>query len=972
MTPLPSGFVAFLFTDLEGSTRFWEQRPDVMPAVYARHDAILREAVAAVDGVVYKVIGDAFQIAFPDAPAALHAAVNAQRALLWEPWPLTPAPRVRMALHICEVAPDAGGDYRSPGLNRLGRLLTAADGGQILASEPFARALGTTSAPGVHLVDRGEHRFRDLSPQRVFQVHAPGLPEAPAQLRGLAAHRDNLPLPPTTFIGRAAEIHAIQAHLGDPAVRVLTLIGPGGIGKTRLSLAAAAAVAADYADGVWFVPLADVTDPALVAPAIARVFGVREGIDQTLLEALTDHLAAREMVLVLDNLEQLPGAGATIAALVAAAPRLTVLATSRSPLAIAGEHLFPVPALRVPRLDRGLNNADIAALAEHDAIRLFADRARLVRPAFAVDATNIAAIAAICARLDGLPLAIELAAARTKLLTPAQLLPRLDARLPMLTGGGRDLPARQQTLRAAIDWSYDLLEPPERILLARLGVFRGGAALDDIAAVCLAEDNRDRFDQLELLARQSLLEVDEAAPMPRVRLLETIREYALERLAASDEGGTTASRHAAHFLALAERAQEPLAGPEQADWLDLLSLEHDNLRAALDWFARANEANHSVQLAGALWQFWWIRGHLTEGRERLRRAIESVDRRHVASAVLARALDGAGALAEAQGDIASAVASHEEALALWREAGDRRGQARTRENLGLIALHDRGDATSAQEHFAAALALYRDDGDRQGIASALRNLGDAALSEERFSEAVDLFAEALPVARQLANTRGIAAILTSLGALAFFQDDPRQAIRYYEESLPLWRQLADVSGTALVLGNLGEALDHAGESARACSLYEESLALARELGDRQGIAFAQSHLARLARHDGKARLALDLYAESLAHCRDLGDDARLAECMEGIAGTLSDLGQIEDAARLFGAARAHRAMTDSPLLAVHAAAHMRDLDAVRDALGDARFAALVENGAGMTAEAALLLGARPHPNRSPDRRERGS
>ena len=264
MTPLPSGFVAFLFTDLEGSTRFWEQRPDVMPAVYARHDAILREAVAAVDGVVYKVIGDAFQIAFPDAPAALHAAVNAQRALLWEPWPLTPAPRVRMALHICEVAPDAGGDYRSPGLNRLGRLLTAADGGQILASEPFARALGTTSAPGVHLVDRGEHRFRDLSPQRVFQVHAPGLPEAPAQLRGLAAHRDNLPLPPTTFIGRAAEIHAIQAHLGDPAVRVLTLIGPGGIGKTRLSLAAAAAVAADYADGVWFVPLADVTDPALV------------------------------------------------------------------------------------------------------------------------------------------------------------------------------------------------------------------------------------------------------------------------------------------------------------------------------------------------------------------------------------------------------------------------------------------------------------------------------------------------------------------------------------------------------------------------------------------------------------------------------------------------------------------------------------------------------------------------------------
>jgi predicted ATPase/class 3 adenylate cyclase len=558
MSARPSGQVAFLFTDLEGSTRYWEQRPADMPAVYARHDAILRAAATAHGGSVYKVVGDAFQIAFPSAAGAVRAAVESQLALLAEPWPISPAPRVRMALHVCEVVPDADGDYRTPGLNRLGRLLSAADGGQILCTEALAGALAGHPPSPVRLDDLGEHRFRDLSPQRVFQVHAPGLPAEPARLRGMAEHRHNLPPRTTVFVGREEETRQLQRLLTDPAVRLLTLLGPGGIGKTRLAIETAATLIDAFGDGVWFAPLAELRDPDLIAPAIAGALGVRTSVDQSPLEAVVAHLAEREALLVLDNLEQLPGAAVPLAALRAGCPRLTLLATSRTPLGLSGERVFPLPPLAVA--SAVANDDDLAA---SDAIRLFADRARLVRPAFTLDAETIAAVAAICARLDGLPLAIELAAARTRLLTPAQMLPRLASRLAFLTGGPGDAPARQQTLRAAIDWSYDLLDSPAQTLLVRLGVFRGGATLEGVEAVCADPEAGELFAVVEELVRQSLVAVDESSPTPRVRLLETIGDYARERLAQRGEDAALATRHAAYFLDLAERAQGPLVGAEE-------------------------------------------------------------------------------------------------------------------------------------------------------------------------------------------------------------------------------------------------------------------------------------------------------------------------------------------------------------------------------------------------------------------------
>jgi predicted ATPase/class 3 adenylate cyclase len=959
MADPPSGRVAFLFTDLEGSTAYWERRPESMPAVYERHDAILRAAITEHGGIVYKVIGDAFQAAFPRSEGGLRAAVSAQQHLLSEPWPITPAPRVRMALHVCEVIPQPDGDYRTPGLNRLGRLLSAADGGQILASDAIAGDLAAQLPPAVRLDDLGEHRFRDLSAQRVFQVLAPGMLSERARLRGLAPHRDNLPQELTTFVGRAAERAQIQDMLGDPTVRILTLHGPGGIGKTRLSLAAATAMVDRFPDGAWFVPLAALTDPELVPEVMAQVFGVRASIDQTTLEAVAEHLAEREALLVLDNLEQVLGAGAAVATLTSTCPRLTILITSRTPLGIRGEQIYPVPPLSVPWQEGSASKPDFQQLAANDAIQLFVDRASLVRPSFALSEENIDAVARICHRLDGLPLAIELAAARTRLLPPDQLLSRLDQRLPLLTGGPRDAPVRQQTLRAAIDWSYDLLDPPEQALFTWLAVFRGGATLEAIEAICVEPDAPaigfvDLLERVESLARQSLLVLDEGSVLPRIQLLDTIREYALERLEQNGMRGTFAARHAVHFLDLAEQAHIGLAGAEQADWLDALAGEHDNLRAALDCFVERGAGLEAVRLAGALWQFWWIRGHLTEGRERLRTVLSLADRAATPPELLARAIDGAGALAEAQGDIAHAVHSHEEALALWQRAGDAIGQARSLENLGLIELHDRGNAASAREHFAGALALYEGQHDQPGVVSTLRNLGDAALSEERFPEAAGLYERALGIARTLGHPRDIAAIVMSLGALAFFQADAARAARLYEESLVHWRELGDLPGTALALGNLGEAYDHLGDVTRAEPLYTECLEMSRQVGDRQGMAFAMSHLARLLRQRGENAQAVSLFIQSARISQDIGDDARRAESLEGLARVVVELGAAPDAARLLGLADAVRQHSASPRLAVHQPRYERDLAMIEAAVGADRLMALISEGAAVAQDDLLL------------------
>jgi predicted ATPase/class 3 adenylate cyclase len=558
-TPLPSGTVTFLFTDIEGSTQLWEQHPQAMPAAIERHNAILRAAIARHGGVVFKLVGDAVYAAFASAPQAVAAALAAQRALHAEAWGPTGVLRVRMALHS-GGAEARDGDYLGLPLNRVARLLAAGHGGQILLSLTTEQLVREQLPSDVALRDLGTQRLKDLSlPEQIFQLIAPDLPATFPALTTLDARHTNLPAQPTALIGREQDVAAISTLLRRAAVRLVTLTGPGGIGKTRLSLQVAAELVEQFADGVYFVDLAPIRDPQLVSTAIAETLGVREAGNQPLLVTLKEYLRDKRMLLLLDNFEHLLDAAALVADLLAIAAQLKVLATSREMLHLRGEQEVGVDPLAVP------DPAHLPALdqlSQYAAVALFIQRVQASQPSFQVSNANAPALAEICVRLDGLPLAIELAAARVKLFPPEALLARLSSRLALLTGGPRDLPARQQTLRHTIAWSYDLLNEAEQALFRRLGVFVGGCTIEAAEAVCNVNGDLplDVVDGLAALVDKSLVKQVEAMDgEPRFTMLETIREYALEQLAANGELEALRQRHAAFFVTLAET--EKLARP---------------------------------------------------------------------------------------------------------------------------------------------------------------------------------------------------------------------------------------------------------------------------------------------------------------------------------------------------------------------------------------------------------------------------
>src|SRR5215212_250291 len=598
----PTGTVTFLFTDVEGSTKLWERHTEEMRTALARHDEILRRAIEVHGGHVFKTVGDAFCATFSTAFDALESALAAQRALLSEPWQTEiGALRVRMALHT-GTAEERGGDYFGPAVNRVARLLSAGHGGQVLLSSSTQELVRDHLPTGTWLRDLGERRLKDLSrAERIFQLTAPGLQSQFPPLRTLESYPNNLPAQPTPLIGREREVEEIRERLRSTEVRLLTLTGPGGTGKTRVGVQAAAELLEDFEDGVFFVALAAIANPALVAPTIARTLGLTESGAQPPEELLKGFLRDRQTLLVLDNFEQVLESAPLLDELLSSAPGLTILATSRAPLKLYGEHEFPVPPLSLP--DPG-SLPPVEHLIQYEAVKLFVDRAKAVRPDFSVTEENASAMAEICARLDGLPLAIELAAARIKLLPPQALLSRLGNRLKLLTGGARNLPERQRTLRSAIEWSYELLDEGEKLLFGRLGVFSGGAALEAIEAVCDAQgDIRvDVFDGVSSLLDESLLRQEEGLDgEPRFTMLETIHEYASEKLEEDGEAEELRRLHAEYFLALAEEAEPGLKGPEQELWFARLEPEHNNMRAALSWAIERGEGELGLRLAGALW-----------------------------------------------------------------------------------------------------------------------------------------------------------------------------------------------------------------------------------------------------------------------------------------------------------------------------------------------------------------------------------
>ncbi len=833
--PLPAGTVTFLMTDVEGSVRLWEESSALMRRALARHDALAGAITARHGGrqIKSRGEGDSLFLVFPAVGDALRAACALQQAYGAEPWPTAAPLRVRMALHAGE-AEQRDGDYYGGVVNRCARLRSAAHGGQVLLTAMARDRVGDDLPPEAALRDLGPHRLRDLGrPQQVYQLLHPALPAAFPPLRSLddPALPNNLPLQLTSFVGRDKELAEVKALLG--RTRLLTVIGGGGGGKTRLCLQVAADLLDDSGEGAWLVELAALHDPALVPQAVADALGVREEPGRPILQTLTDALGAKRRLILLDNCEHLlPACAALAGALGRHCPHVRLLASSREALGVAGEQTYRIPPLSLP----SPKEAQAEDVSGSEAVRLFVERAHLVQPAFAITDGNAVAVAEVCRRLDGIPLAIELAAARVRVLAVEQIRVRVDDRFRLLTGGSRTALPRQQTLRALIDWSYDLLDAREKALLRRLSVFTGGWTLAAAEAVGAGADimDWDVLDLLTSLVDKSLAVYDEdEAGESRYRLLETVRHYAADKLGEVGEDAAARGRHRDWFLGLAEEAAPNLRGPQQVQWLDRLEADYGNLRAALDWcLARgaggAGNAETGLRLASLLSAFWLMRGHLAEGRAVLDACL-SLPGASEPTLARANALHSDGILATAQVDPPRAQALHEESLALFRRVGDQEDVAGALENLGIVS-RLRGDLAGSRALLEESLAMRRRLEDPASLAMCLVSLGALLGFQGDFAGARALLEESLATHRRLEDPRSISLSLLSLGSLAARQGDLGRARALLRECLPIQSQLKDTWTVTLSLDWLALVFQGEGQVDRSARLHAAAEALYAAIG----------------------------------------------------------------------------------------------------------------------------------------------
>jgi predicted ATPase/DNA-binding SARP family transcriptional activator len=787
---LPTGTVTLLATDLEGSTRLLEQLGPLYADLLQEKQRLVREALRAHRGREVDCQGDSFLYVFTSTADAVAAAAEAQRRLAEHAWPGNAEVRMRIGIHTGEPAV-TGDRYVGLDVHRASRICDAAHGGQVLVSQE-ARTLARELPAGMSFRDLGPHRLKDLKePERLSQLSIPGLGDVFPPPRGLYA--TNIPRPASSFIGRSGELADLQRLLLDKAVRLVTLTGPGGSGKTRLALELAASLVPTFRDGVFWVPLAQLADPSRVLSTIAQTLGLRE-VDSDVLNALGRSLADQEMLLLLDNFEHLLAAAPEVAALLEAGPRLRLLVTSRASLRLAAERHFAVPPLSLPELAR---EPDPATVSGFDAVTLFIERVRAVKPGFALASDNAAHIAEICVRLDGLPLALELAAARAGVLPMAALLSRLESGLGLPGTGARDQPARHQTLKATIDWSYRLLDPPEQALFRRLSVFAGGWSLEAAEAVCDPEGELDVdvFLCLSSLAESSLLQVDELHGEPRFSMLETIREYALERLAEAGEDSELRRRHAEFFLDFAEATEPRLGDADQRIWLDRLEADHDNLRGALSRLQSSDDDLAFLRMAAALTRFWRNNDHLMEGRGWVEAALIAAAR--APTPIRARGITAAAELRLRTGNPEGAKTLLLEALPLARELGDQHLVA-----LGLFGL---ALSEAAQGAYPAAI-----------------NLAEEALRE--------IPADPPPDLRALRGR-----VLYMLGRFEHVCGDASRARSLYEEVELYARAVGDLHLEAVAMSAFGDlALDES-DLDRAEQLHAQSLVLCRRIGSKQMI-----------------------------------------------------------------------------------------------------------------------------------------
>jgi predicted ATPase len=793
----------------------------------ARHHAILSSAIEENSGYIFQVIGDAFCAAFHTAGDALRAAVRSQTDLCSEDWGNMPI-RVRMGIHTGEAVAD-GKDYRGYlTMSLVHRLMAAGHGGQILVSGAAENLLRGQLPEEIGLKDMGKHSFKDVpQPGSVFQVIAPGLPADFPSLRTVDTHPNNLPIQLTSFVGREKELADVKKLLQN--AHMLTLIGPGGTGKTRLSIQAASEMLDHYPDGLWLVELAPILDPLLVPRTTAIAIGLRAEQQRPVIDMLCDALREKKMLLILDNCEHLVDACAHLAdRILHAGQNVRILASSREALGIGGEVMYRVPSLGLPDMN---HLPPVESLSQYEAVKLFIDRATSAVSTFTLTNNNAPALAQICDRLDGIPLAIELAAAKVRVLSVDQIAKRLDDRFRLLTGGSRTVLERHQTLRAAIDWSYNLLPHAEQLLFSRLSIFSGGWTLEAAESICLNDSasggvvagddirSEDILNLLEQLINKSLVTTEEfqngtryaTEGSLRYHMLETMRQYANEKLAESD---LWRRRHATYFLAMAEAIEPFLEKPEQASWLDKLEREHNNLRAALRWARDKGQVEAGLRLASALCLFWFMRGYLSEGRAQIGEFL-SLSQSTVETTTHTKALDRAGMLARYQGDL-----------------------------------------PRAYELIAESLSLRRKLDDRHGIADSLSNLGFVVLHQGYLTQARQLYDEALSINRELENQQGVADSLSHLALIVFYEGDYESALEMDESSLAIWRALGDQQGIAWALHRLGNVKLHQDEYSAARDLFKESLAISDNIGFKWGIAFSLEGLASVAARIGQEARAI--------------------------------------------------------------------------------------------------------------------
>ncbi len=793
---LPTGTVTFLFTDIEGSTRLMQQLGERYVQLQMVHHELLRNAFRSNEGRELRTEGDSFFCVFASALDACQAAAAAQHSFTDHPWPDGGALRVRIGLHTGE-APLMGDEYIGLDVHHAARIAAAAYGGQVLVSDATKALVAGSLPPSVTLRDLGAHRLRDLArTERLYQLVVEGVPDVFPALRTLDGTPNNLPTQLTSFVGRL-DVVARAKHLIESS-RLLTLTGPGGIGKTRLSLQVAAETFDQFRDGVYFVALSAVRDPEVIPSAIAQALSIPATGNRLPLDAVVDHLRNKRVLLVLDNFEQLlPEAAGFPSTLLKLSPELKVIVSSRAALRAYGEQEFPVEPLLIPD---STTHPSLETVSQFEAVKLFIERAMAAQPDFHATNENAPAIAGICERVDGLPLAIELAAARIKLFSPQALYGRLEKSFSALGAGARDLPTRQQTLTGAITWSYEMVDPPGRRLLARFSVFARGAGLDQADAVCGPADEvgGDVVTRLDELADQSLIRRVPDVDEPRLVMLQTIREFGAERLAESGETELIRDRHAEAFAAMVEATEGRLFGDDRKVRLDRLERDHDNFRAALEWCISAQRTELALRLATALWRFWQMRGHLHEGRARLE-AVLALPRVGDHPGARRLALEAAGGIAYWQADMTAAQAWYDECLVLTRATGDKKAIANAVYNASFPLVVGRADMARSLLLLEEALKLFRELDDQPGIARCLWGIGNVHHFLQEYDAAVPPLEQAIDLFRKLGLSFGLGWALHTRALVAINLGDPATAEPLVVQALGLFSGAGDISGLTILI-----------------------------------------------------------------------------------------------------------------------------------------------------------------------------